>query len=402
MLTRRSLLARATCVAAAATLPRLVLADHPGDARLVFVILRGALDGLAAAPPYGEPRYAALRGELALASPTSSGGALKLDGLFALHPSLKNLHALYGAGELAVLHAVATPYRERSHFDGQAVLENGGTTAPALHDGWLNRSLGGLANTREVAIAVADNVPLVLRGERPVTSWAPSRLPDAPDDTLERIMDLYAHDSVLSSRLRDALATKEMAGDAGGGGQDGERGAGLRGDGQLGALIGATARFLAAPDGPRIAVLEATGWDTHANQGAEQGQLAARLGGLDAGVAALKRDLGDVWRHTAVLVVTEFGRTVAVNGTRGTDHGTGTCAFLAGGAVQGGRVIADWPGLAERDLYQARDLKPTVDLRAVFKSVLRDHLGVSPAALDTQVFPASAAVAARDGLIRGG
>jgi uncharacterized protein (DUF1501 family) len=402
MLTRRSLLAAsARCAALAAAAPRLVLADHPGDARLVFVILRGALDGLAAAPPYGEPRYAALRGELALASPTSSGGALKLDGLFALHPSLQNLHALYGARELAVLHAVATPYRERSHFDGQAVLENGGTTAPALHDGWLNRSLGGLGNAREVAIAVADNVPLVLRGDRPVTSWAPSRLPDAPDDTLERIMDLYANDSLLSARLRDALATKEMAGDAANGGAP-SRGPALPGDGQLGALVAATARFLVAADGPRIAVLEATGWDTHANQGAEQGQLAARLGGLDSGLGALKRDLGAAWKHTAVLVVTEFGRTVAVNGTRGTDHGTGTCAFLAGGAVHGGRVLADWPGLAERDLYQARDLKPTTDLRSVFKAVLRDHLGMSAAALDTQVFPGSAAVAARDGLIRAG
>jgi uncharacterized protein (DUF1501 family) len=397
MLTRRSLLAAsARCAALAAAAPRLVLADHPGDARLVFVILRGALDGLAAAPPYGEPRYASLRGELALASPTSSGGALKLDGMFALHPSLKNLHELYVARELAVLHAVATPYRERSHFDGQAVLENGGATAPALHDGWLNRSLGGLGNAREVAIAVADNVPLVLRGDRPVTSWAPSRLPDAPDDTLERIMDLYANDSLLAARLKDALATKEMAGAASGGA------GGSRGDGQLGALVSATARFLAAADGPRIAVLEATGWDTHANQGAEQGQLAARLGGLDAGIGALKRDLGDAWKHTAVLVVTEFGRTVAVNGTRGTDHGTGTCAFLAGGAVKGGRVVADWPGLAERDLFQARDLKPTTDLRAVFKGVLRDHLGMSPATLDTQVFPDSTAVAARDGLIRNG
>ncbi|HET8698461.1 MAG TPA: DUF1501 domain-containing protein [Gammaproteobacteria bacterium] len=391
MLTRRALLSRAAqCAALAAAAPRLVLADHPGDARLVFVILRGALDGLAAAPPYGEPRYAALRGELALASPASSGGALKLDGLFALHPSLKSLYSLYGAGELAVLHAVATPYRERSHFDGQAVLENGGTAAPALHDGWLNRSLGAFATgAREAAIAVADNVPLVLRGDRPVTSWAPSRLPDAPDDTLERIMDLYANDPLLAARLGDALATKELAGDAGG-----------RPGGQLPALASAAARFLAAPNGPRIAVLEATGWDTHANQGAEQGQLAARLGGLDAGIAALQRDLGDAWQRTAVLVVTEFGRTVAVNGTRGTDHGTGTCAFLAGGAVRGGRVIADWPGLAERDLYQARDLRPTVDLRAVFKGVLRDHLGVTPAALDTQVFPGSAAAAPMDGLVK--
>jgi uncharacterized protein (DUF1501 family) len=400
MLTRRSLLCRTATLAALAPLPRLVLADHPGDARLVLLILRGALDGLAAVPPHGEPRYAALRGQLALASPAAGGGALKLDGLFALHPSLASMHALYGAGELAVLHAVATPYRERSHFDGQRVLENGAGAAGSARDGWLNRSIGRFAtSSREVAIAVADNVPLVLRGDRAVTSWAPSRLPDAPDDTLERIADLYSNDELLSTRLRDALATRDMAGDAAVGENGDARGAGLRGDAQLGALVAATARFLAAADGPRIAVLEANGWDTHANQGAEQGQLAARLGGLDSSVAALKRDLGDVWKQTAVLVVTEFGRTVAVNGTRGTDHGTGTCAFLAGGAVQGGRVLADWPGLGERDLYQARDLKPTMDLRAVFKGVLRDHLGVSAAALDADVFPGSGGVAPLDGLV---
>ena len=399
MLTRRSLLRQSLAFSALAQLPRLVLAQHPGDARLVVVILRGALDGLAAVPPYGEPRYAALRGTLALASPGVTAGALKLDGLFALHPSLVNLHALYTAGELAVVHAAATPYRERSHFDGQMVLENGGTAGGVPRDGWLNRALGNFAApTHDAAVALAENVPLVLRGDESVTSWSPSRLPDAADDTLERIADLYANDALLSSRLRDALAARDMAGDAAAG-AGGARGAGFRGDAQIGALVSAAARFLAADDGPRIAVLEAGGWDTHANQGAEQGQLAARLGGLDGAVATLKRELGAVWSRTALLVVTEFGRTVAVNGTRGTDHGTGGCAFLVGGAVKGGRVIADWPGLAEKDLYQARDLKPTTDLRAVFKGVLRDHLGVAAAALDTHVFPGSAAVAALDGLV---
>jgi uncharacterized protein (DUF1501 family) len=415
MVKRRTLLSCSLGAAALAHLPRLVLADHPGDARLVVVILRGALDGLAAVPAYGEPRYAALRGQLALASPGSSGGALKLDGLFALHPSLTNLHALYGAGELAVLHAVATPYRDRSHFDGQMVLENGGTAA-GLRDGWLNRALGAFAAGKHdvavgrgaapapaalppsLAVALADNVPLVLRGPESVTSWSPSRLPDAADDTLERVADLYANDPLLSSRLRDALAMRDMAGDSPQGG-GAARGAGFRGDAQIGPLVSAAARFLKADDGPRIAVFEAGGWDTHANQGAEQGQLALRLGGLDGAVAALKRDLGAVWNDTALLIVTEFGRTVAANGTRGTDHGTGGCAFLAGGAAKGGRVIADWPGLGERDLLEGRDLEPTTDLRAVFKGVLRDHLGVSAGTLDTVVFPDSRAMAALDDLV---
>jgi uncharacterized protein (DUF1501 family) len=297
-----------------------------------------------------------------------------------------------------VLHAVATPYRERSHFDGQMVLENGGTAA-GLRDGWLNRALGAFAGGKhDVAIALADNVPLVLRGPESVTSWSPSRLPDAADDTLERVAELYANDALLSSRLRDALAMRDMAGDSAQGG-GAARGAGFRGDAQIGPLVSAAARFLKADDGPRIAVFEAGGWDTHANQGAEQGQLALRLGGLDGAVAALKRDLGAVWNETALLIVTEFGRTVAANGTRGTDHGTGGCAFLAGGAVKGGRVIADWPGLGERDLFEGRDLKPTTDLRAVFKGVLRDHLGVSAETLDAAVFPDSRAVPAVEGLV---
>jgi uncharacterized protein (DUF1501 family) len=396
MLSRRKLLSCSLQAAAVAHLPRLVLADHPGDSRLVVVILRGALDGLAAVPAYGEPRYAALRGELALAAPGSTSAALKLDGLFALHPSLANLHALYAAGELAVLHAVATPYRDRSHFDGQMVLENGGTAAGAFRDGWLNRALAVLRPS--MAVALAENVPLVLRGPESVTSWSPSRLPDAADDTLERVAELYANDALLSSRLHDALAMRDMAGDVTTGAA-GARGGGFRGDAQIGPLVAAAARFLRAYDGPRIAVLEAGGWDTHANQGAEQGQLALRLGGLDGAVAALKRDLGAVWSNTALLIVTEFGRTVAANGTRGTDHGTGGCAFLAGGAVKGGRVLADWPGLGERDLFEGRDLQPTTDLRAVLKGVLRDHLGVSAATLDTAVFPDSRAVQAVEGLV---
>jgi uncharacterized protein (DUF1501 family) len=161
---------------------------------------------------------------------------------------------------------------------------------------------------------------------------------------------------------------------------------------QLGPLVSAAAKFLSAADGPRIAVLESGGWDTHANQGSSRGLLATRLTGLDKAVATLQRELGEHWQQTVVMIVTEFGRTVAVNGTRGTDHGTGGCAFLAGGAVRGGRVIADWPGLAAKDLYQGRDLAPTTDLRAVFKGVLRDHLRVSAALLDMEVFPDSAEI----------
>jgi uncharacterized protein (DUF1501 family) len=355
------------------------------DARFVLVILRGGLDGLAAVPAYGEGRYRRLRGELALAAPGSEGGVLRLDGLFGLHPALENMHRMYGDGELAVAHAIASPYRERSHFDGQKVLEAGGTTPVTAAGGWLNRALAALAEERfgRDAIALADTVPLVLRGPVTVSAWAPSRLPDTDEDTLARIRRMYAAaDPAQAMRLTEALNARAIAGDAG---MDGMRARGP----QLAPLTGAAGRFLAADDGPRIAVIDAGGWDTHANQGAANGALATRLGQLDAGVASLRRELGEHWHKTTVMIVTEFGRTVAINGTRGTDHGTAGAAFIAGGAVAGGRILGDWPGLAASDLYEGRDLRPTLDLRALFKGVLGEQYGLSAAALETAVFPGS-------------
>jgi uncharacterized protein (DUF1501 family) len=385
------------------------------DARFVLVILRGGLDGLAAVPPYAEPRYRSLRGNLALDAPGSGAdAALGLDGLFGLHPSLVNLHEMYGAGELAVLHAVSTPYRDRSHFDAQKVLEAGGVEPGTAAGGWLNRALASLAQSgsKREAVALTESLPLVLRGDFAASTWAPSHLPSTDDDTLARVRMLYeAVDPHLAERLIEALTARDVVG-GGSEGSDGgnhggsieaaaaetpaakrmERGrAGGRGAQQTAPLTAAAARFLAAPGGPRIAVLDIGGWDTHANQGAAQGNLAARLRGLDVGLAQLKRELGDVWRETAVAVVTEFGRTVAVNGTRGTDHGTATCAFLAGGLVHGGRVIADWPGLAPNALRDGRDLAATTDLRALFKGVLAQAFGMSEPAL-AAVFASSDSV----------
>ena len=387
MIDRRQFLAGSTQLALLAGLPGLARAQDIHDARFVFVILRGGMDGLSAVPPYAEPQYDRLRGPLAIGTDELQ----KLDGTFGLHPALSNMHSMYQAGDLAVLHAVATPYRERSHFDGQNVLENGTEQPGGLRDGWLNRAVGHDLPSRS-AIALSQNIPLVLRGDVSVTSWAPSRLPEADDDTLSRLAELYANDSHLAARLEEAMAARELAGDMRGGRNNRA--------GQLGPIIAAAGRFLSAPDGPRIAVLETGGWDTHANQGAAQGLLATRLRGLDQGMAALKRELGDVWIKTVVVVATEFGRTVAVNGTRGTDHGTAGCAFVAGGAVQGGRVIADWPGLADRDLYEARDLKPTLDLRSAFKGVLSEHFEATNEELDRHIFPGSDDLTPLEGLIR--
>jgi uncharacterized protein (DUF1501 family) len=234
-----------------------------------------------------------------------------------------------------------------------------------------------------------------------------------------RITDLYARDPVLSQRLADALESDAIAMEAQAAAaavaDDASMMAGAapvasdasekrnyvsRFNGRYAETARAAAGFLKREDGPRVAMFDTSGWDTHANEGGATGQLALRLRGLDAALAALQESLGPVWRKTVVLVATEFGRTAAINGTRGTDHGTGAAAFVLGGAVAGGRVITDWPGLSRASLLDSRDLKPTRDLRTVMKGVLRDHLGVANAALDTKVFPGSAGVRPLDGLIR--
>ncbi len=397
MRTRREFLSKVVFAASGTLLAsRVVLPATSSDARLVVVLLRGALDGLTAAPPYGDPGYARLRRELVVPPPGQANGARKLDGFFGLHPSLEFMHESYTARELVVLHAVATPYRERSHFDGQDVLENGGTRPHASTSGWLNRALASLpakAARSEAGIALGQNVPLIMRGPAGVASWSPTRLASLDDDTLERIGDLYAGDPLLSTRLAAALATDAIA--------DVDRARNTRGAARYLETVRAAGAFLKRDDGPRVAVFDTGGWDTHANQGAGgQGQLAARLKALDGGVRALKESLGPVWRRTAVLLVTEFGRTASANGSRGTDHGTGAAAFLVGGAVNGGRVVADWPGLAQGELHEGRDLRATLDLRAVFAGVLQDHLGVPRRALDQEVFPDGPKGSHVTGLIR--
>ena len=387
--------------------------NTPNDGRFVFIILRGALDGLSAVPPYGDPAYSALRGSLAVSAPDDNGGGLRLDGLFALHPSLVFLHESFLAKELIVLHAVATPYRERSHFDGQDVLESGMVLPHASETGWLNRALNVADGApKRLGVALGSNVPLVMRGPAEVASWSPSHLAGLSDDTLQRVTDLYASDPVLSQRLADGLASDSIAAEDQPGNEldlprpgaaDNRLGAAMKraGAARFVETAHAAASFLAREDGPRVAVLETSGWDTHANEGAGQGQLAQRLAALDSGLREFRSALGPVWRRTAVLLATEFGRTAATNGTRGTDHGTGAAAFLAGGAVAGGRVRADWPSLSAAALLEGRDLRPTLDLRAALKGALHDLVKISDRALDTTVFPGSENVRRLDGLIRG-
>lgn len=416
---RRQILSSALAAGGLLMTSRLALAKTANtSSRFVFIVLRGALDGLTAVPPYGDPDYSRLRGELALGAPGSAGGVLKLDDTFGLHPSLAFLGESYKARELAVFHAIASPYRERSHFDGQDVLENGYARPHAVQSGWLNRALASIpadrtASRKELGVALGQNMPLVMRGPAPVASWSPSRLAALDEDTLERITDLYAKDPLLSKRLADALAADAIAAESRRDSMSDATPAEAepaemlarrdkvanRGGARYLEVVRTAASFLRRDDGPQIAVFDATGWDTHANEGAAQGQLGARLAALDTGLRTLREQLGPVWKDTAVLVATEFGRTAATNGTRGTDHGTGAAAFLVGGAVQGGRVVADWPGLSARDLFQGRDLKPTMDIRSVLKGVLSEHLQVPSGALESAVFPDSASARPISGLV---
>jgi uncharacterized protein (DUF1501 family) len=403
---RREFLTRGALLAGGTLLCARVAFAHADtrSSRFVLVILRGALDGLASVPPLGDRDYAELRRELALHPAGEAGGALPLNGFFGLHPSLVFLHTCYVARELTVLHALASPYRERSHFDGQDVLENGTPRPHALQTGWLNRALAAAAApaAREAGVSLGQNVPLVMRGPAAVTSWSASKLVAPDDDTLSRITDLYAGDALLASRLADALAADALAsGEGGGADMTAPQGTpAAKGKARYAEVVRAAAGFLRRENGPKVAVFDTRGWDTHANEGGAQGQLAGRLSELDAGLSTLREELGTVWKDTAVLLLTEFGRTAAINGTRGTDHGTATAAFLLGGAVAGGRVIADWPGLSPRALYQGRDLAPTLDVRSVLKGILAEHLAVPAAPLEREIFPDSSSARPLRGLMR--
>lgn len=392
--TRRQTFGFAAAGAAALSFPRAGFAAV-SDKRLVFVILRGGMDGLAAAPPIGDPDYVRARNGLALPAEQT----LKLDALFALHPALKNTFAMAQAGEMRLVQAVATAYRDRSHFDAQNVLESGAGSPFARDSGWLNAALQSMPQARkdarkELGVALSDQTPLALRGAAPIATWAPSPLPHADEDTIARLMDLYRRtDPALAAALDAATAANGVAA------ASGVMGAARGGGRALAPLAKAAAGFLKQPGGPVAAVIDVTGWDTHANQGLAQGTLARTLGVLDEGLGALKAELGPAWANTVVIVATEFGRTVAMNGNGGADHGTAGAAFLLGGAIRRGGAVADWPGLSQAKLYQNRDLRPTTDLRAVLKGVLHDHLGVASSTLAESVFPDSAAVKPIEGLV---
>ena len=386
--------------------------------KLVVVVCRGGMDGLSVSPPVGDPDYANLRGRIALAPFGQPGGALKLDDTFGLHPALASVHKLALAGQARIVPAVATPDRARSHFEAQDVLESGGAGAYASGSGWLNRTLQAMAPQRKIeALAVSGNMPLILRGPVQAGSWSPGGL-EGRDQRLPLILaDLYAKDPLLGPALASGLETRDMAkaaavmaqaqntggqsvasmsvqaGQAAPAAQPKQNPDAAR---QMGATV---AKFMQEPNGPQIVAISIDNFDTHANQGAAQGLLANRLGYLDSVLGGLADGLGAEWSNTVVVAATEFGRTARVNGTGGTDHGTASTALVLGGALKRTGIVGDWPTLQQARLFENRDTAPTLDMRALFKGVLAEHLGVERKALDTQIFPDSAMAQATRGVV---
>ncbi|MBB5744817.1 DUF1501 domain-containing protein [Brevundimonas variabilis] len=371
-LTRRFLLGASAAGVSLAFAGQAGASAAPGPRnKMVVIIARGAMDGLSVVVPVDDPNYRPLRGALAIehSLPMSDG--------FGLHPSLAGLHSLYSEGQMRFAPAVAIPVRVRSHFDAQDVLENGGEGLRQQTDGWLNRALAAMGGLKGLSIGA--QTPLILRGSAATSSWAPGGRTGSEDRIASLLQDLYVNDRLLAENLAAGLQTEAQAMAMGGDPRL------ARND--VAGLGQAVARLMTGPDGADVVALSVDGWDTHARQ---VGQLQARLTGLDQVVSGLRSGLGEDWDRTVVVIATEFGRTARANGTGGTDHGTGSALLMAGGAVKAGGMIGDWPTLADNRLFESRDLAPALDVRSVFKGVLRDHLGVDKAALDSSVFPASA------------
>lgn len=396
-------------------------ASESAEARrkLVVIICRGAMDGLSVSPPVGDPNYAALRGDIALAGFGQPDGALQLDGTFGLHPKLAAIHDLALKGQARIAPAIATPDRARSHFEAQDVLETGMGGVYAADSGWLNRALQALSTQRHVeALSIGAQAPLILRGKIQAASWSPGGYRDADARLPGILTDLYAGDPLLAPALAAGLETQAMAKLAvvkpaaapatspvmaattpPAGAQQLQAKAQQAASGQAKSLGETLARFMSEPNGPQIAALSLDGFDTHANQGAANGQLAGRLLYLDAVVDGLAQGLGPEWANTLVVVCTEFGRTARVNGTHGTDHGTASTALLLGGALKGGGIIGDWPTLQQARLFENRDTAPTLDMRSLFKGALAGQMGLDRRTLDTLVFPGSSNVPVLQNLV---
>lgn len=380
---RREFLRFSAAAMAMASLPRFaVAASSQADTRFLLVLLRGGMDGLHALQPVGDPAFAGLRERFVHAP--GQAATHPLDGGFALHGSLGFMAGLYARKQLAPVVAVAPPYRQRSHFEAQDCVENG-MPGSSGNTGWLNRCVAAMPGTKGLALAAV--MPLAMRGSGDVSTWSPPLADDVDPILWQRLQTLYAADPKLAPAFAQIDTGMEATPGSGSGRKGGQR---------LPQSMAAAAKFMSAATGPRIGFVEDTGWDTHGN---ELGVLGRKLGELDAGLKAFHDGAQPIWNNTVVAIVTEFGRTAAINGTGGTDHGTGGTAFLAGGAVGGGRVVGDWPGVSRSQLNEGRDLRATTDMRGMFKGVLREHLAVADSAM-ARVFPDSASARPLLGVVR--
>lgn len=393
MLTERRRFLKASLAASLLPFSSVALASVATEKRLVVIIQRGAQDGLHALPPYADPAYASSRPRIAISQPGTEGGALKLDGLFGLHPALTTLHSLYRDEELLALPAIATRYRARSHFDAQNLLENGSGQPFGASTGWLNRALQGLQGKNSArGVNVGLSAPLILQGPADIDVFAPNIQEGPSEELIRRLMLAYEGDPWLSDALMTAASSTDDMEVTRSDARNLSRGRDLP---FMAATIG---RLLAQADGPRVAVLESNGWDTH-DQILPRGQRL--FAGLNEAAGALKKELGTAWADTAVVTISEFGRTARENGSQGSDHGSGGTSFLFGGAVRGGQIVGSWPGMREADLFEGRDLYPENATEALLKATLITHLGVPENHVESSVFPGTSNIAPLDRLFRG-
>ncbi len=382
MMDRRNLLAAMGLSALGLAAPKMAFAKTGSSKKFILILQRGAADGLMALAPTGDSQFSSVRAPFM----RDIKDGRRIDSFFTLHAAMPNIARLYGERDALFAHAVASSYRERSHFDGQNILETGGNSPYAIKSGWMNRLIGLLPGAQgRRAIALASALPQVLRGDNAAASFAPNNRRSPNAALLDRLSDLYSDEPLLSNAWEQARMTQDMVGDTGK--------IGPRDMAAIGALM---AKIVKGPGGASLAMYETSGWDTHA---AQSFRSKTELGKLDSLIGALKTGLGTDWQDTVILVATEFGRTVAMNGTQGTDHGTGSLAYLIGGGVRGGRIIADWPGLAERQLYQKRDLMPTQSLEMLMAGTIGGHFGLDSAKVAAELYPGAAQGRPLSGLV---
>ena len=345
--------------------------------KLIWILLRGGMDGLHATIPVFEPRLMKLRKNLV--QPIQDQ-LLPLNRGFALHPALKFMHKLFLDKQLNAIVATATPHRQRSHFAAQDLLESG-LPKTDIDNGWLARALNELNTkgtnnqTTQQSIAIAQSLPIAMRGGSNSMTWYPSALPVTSDDLHQRLFELYKHEQSLSERLKQALKTQDLV--------EGMRI--TKRHKKFSNLAKSCASLISEPNGPTIAMLESSGWDTHSHQ---VNKLNTKFKDLNDGIKALNKGLKDQWADTIFIISTEFGRTIKVNGTGGTDHGTATTMFIGGGAIEGGNVLGDWPGLGKQRLFQGRDLKPTSNSFDWIASSIKSHWQLSNEQID-RILPKS-------------